>query len=126
MTPEDFPRLFAAAFGARDSDFIAGFLAPDAQVVSLTGVVAEDQSGAKAAFATEFAGIFATARLVTGRHRLQMLGPGGAVLHQRFVVTGAQDAAGREMARFGAMLTAVLLARPQGWQAISLTFSALT
>jgi uncharacterized protein (TIGR02246 family) len=126
MTPEDFPRLFATAFGAQDGAALAGFLAEDAQVVTLTGAVAEDAAGAEAAFAAEFAGIFAAARLVTGRQRLRMLGPGGAVLHQRFVVTGARDAGGREMPRFGALLTAVLLAREGGWRAVSLSFSALT
>ena len=126
MTPDDFPRLFAAAFGAGDSGAIAAFLAEDAQVLTLTGASAEDALAAETALAAEFTGIFATARLVTGRQRLRLLGPGGAVLHQRYVVAGARDATGQEMPRFGAMLTVVLLARTDGWRAVSFSFSALT
>lgn len=126
MTPADFPKLFAAAFGTQDSTAIAAMLAEDAQVVTLTGAAAEDAEAAATAYADEFAGVFAAARLVTGRQRLRMLGPGGAVLHQRYVVTGARDVEGRPMPRFGAALTAVLLAREGGWRVVSLTFSALT
>ena len=48
------------------------------------------------------------------------------MLHQRYGVTGAQDADGQEMPRFGAMLTVVLLARADGWRVASFSFSALT
>lgn len=126
MTPEEFPKQFAAAFAAGDSGAITAFLAEDAQVLTLTGAAVEDAAAAESAFAAEFGGIFASARLVTGRQRLRPLGPGGAVLHQRYVVTGARDAEGQEMPRFGAMLTVVLLARADGWRAVSFSFSALT
>ena len=125
MTPEDFPKRFAAAFATQDSAAISDFLAGDAVVVTLTGIAAEGRDAAGAALAAEFAGIFAAARLVTGKLKLRPLGPGGMVLHQRFVVTGARDAEGQDMPRFGAMLSAVLLARPDGWRAESLTLSAL-
>jgi hypothetical protein len=45
-------------------------------------------------------------------------------VHQRYVVIGAQSPEGHELPRFGAVLTAVLLARADGWRAVSLTFSA--
>ena len=126
MTPEGFPKLFAAAFSAQDGATLAGYLADDAEVVTLTGALAEDASTARQLFDMEFAGIFASARLVSGKTRLRPLGPGGAVLHQRFVVIGARDQTGAEMSRFGSVLTAVLLARAEGWRAVSLSFSALT
>lgn len=126
MTPEDFPKLFATAFAAQDGPSLVQMLAEDAAVVTLTGAVAEDQAEAKRAFDQEFAGTFARVRLVSGKSRLRPLGPGGAIVHQRYVVIGAQDQDGRELPRFGAVLTAVLLARTDGWRAVSLTFSALT
>ena len=121
---EDFAKRFAAAFGRQDAAELAQFLAEDADVLTLTGAVVETAAEAEAAFAGEFAGIFAVARLVSGKHRLRVLGPGGAVVTQRFVVSGARDDQGAEMPRFGAVLTAVLTARSTGWQAVSLTFSA--
>ncbi|MFM2350503.1 MAG: hypothetical protein RIR04_1469 [Pseudomonadota bacterium] len=121
---EDFAKRFAAAFGRQDAAELAQLLAEDADVLTLTGAVAETAAEAEAAFAGEFAGIFAMARLVSGKHRLRVLGPGGAVVTQRFVVSGARDDQGAEMPRFGAVLTAVLTARSTGWQAVSLTFSA--
>lgn len=126
MTPEDFPKLFAMAFAAQDTDGLVQMLADDADVVTLTGAVAEDQTEAKRVFDQEFAGTFVRVRLVSGKTRLRPLGPGGAVVHQRYVVIGARDHEGRELPRFGAVLTAVLLARTDGWRAVSLTFSALT
>ena len=125
MTADEFPRLFAAAFGAQDAAALAAMLAEDAQMLSLTGACAEGRAAAEALFAAEFAGIFRRARLVTGKQSLRPIGPGAAVLHQRFVVTGACDADGTDLPRFAALLGLVLLARPDGWQALSLSFSAL-
>ena len=122
--PEEFAKLFAGAFGRQDAAELAGLLAEDADVLTLTGAVVETAAEAEAAFVGEFAGIFAVARLVTGKHRLRMLGPGAAVVTQRFVVSGARDDQGAELPRFGSILTAVLTARSTGWQAVSLTFSA--
>jgi hypothetical protein len=126
MTPEDFPKLFAAAFAAQDSVTLVGMLSDDADVVTLTGALAESAKEAGQIFENEFLGIFERARLVSGRNRLRLLGPGGVVQHQRFVVIGARDETGQELPRFGAILTAVLLARAEGWRAVSLSFSALT
>lgn len=126
MTPENFPKVFAAAFAAQDSAALAALLAEDVQMVTLTGALAETSIEAKRLFDQEFGGTFATTRIVTGRNQLRLLGPGGAIVHQRFVVIGARDEHGTEIARFGAMLTAVLLARADGWRAVSLSFSVLT
>ncbi|MEO8243214.1 MAG: nuclear transport factor 2 family protein [bacterium] len=125
MTPEDFPKLFATAFAAQNTAALVEMLTADAEVVSLTGALAEDADEARQIFDREFAGTLAKARLVSGRTRLRPIGPGGAVQHQRFVVIGARDEAGKELPRFGAVLTAVLLARAEGWRAVSLCFSAL-
>ena len=72
------------------------------------------------------AGTFARVRLVSGKTRLRPLGPGGAVVHQRFVVIGALAPDGLSLPHFAARLTAVLLARSEGWRAVNLTFSAQT
>jgi ketosteroid isomerase-like protein len=126
MTPEDFPKLFAAAFAAQDASALCGMLAEDSEVVTLTGALAESQAEAERIFVQEFAGTFARVRLVSGKTRLRPLGPGGAVVHQRYVVIGALGPDGQELPRFGAVLTVVLLARSEGWRAVSLTFSAQT
>ncbi len=123
MTPEGFAKVFAGAFGRGDASGMAAMLVPDADVLTLTGAIVEGAEAAQACFAAEFEGIFAASRLVTGRVRLRDLGPGRAVVMQRFVVSGARDAAGAELPRFGAVLTAVLVEAPQGWRAVSLLFS---
>jgi len=125
MTPQEFPRAFAAAFGAQDAERLAGFLAEDATVLTLTGAWIDGRGAAKAALMAEFAGIFAHARLVTGRSQLREVGPGIALLHQRFVVSGARADTGADLPRFAAMLTVVLVAGAAGWQATSLSFSGL-
>ncbi len=122
--PEDFSKQFAGAFGRQDAAEMAQFLAEDADVLTLTGSMVDSAALAEATFAEEFSGIFATARLVSGRNRLRVLGPGAAIVTQRFVVSGARDEQGAELPRFSAVLTAVLTARSTGWQAVSLTFSA--
>jgi len=122
---EDFPRTFARLWGARDAAGLAALMAEDAGVLSLTGGWAEGRRAIQDLLRDELAGSFSRSRLVTGKTRLRPLGPGAAVLHQRFVLSGLIDAEGNDMGRLAAMLTAVLTARNDGWQAVSLQFSAL-
>jgi uncharacterized protein (TIGR02246 family) len=122
---EDFPRAFAQLWGARDAAGIGELLAEDADMLSLTAGLAEGRGAIIKLLEGEMAGAFSQSRLVTGKTRLRPLGPGAAVLHQRFVLSGLVDEAGRDAGRIGAVLIAVLVARPNGWQAISLQFSAV-
>jgi uncharacterized protein (TIGR02246 family) len=122
---EEFPRAFAKAWGARDTAGIAALLAEDADMLSLTGGWAEGRRAVETLLRDEFSGMFSQSRLVTGKMRLRPLGPGAAVLQQRFVLSGLVDAAGRDLGRTGAMLIAVLVARSGGWQAITVQFSAV-
>ena len=125
MTPADFPRAFAIAFGMRDAERLTQVLAEDVQVLTLTGATAEGRVAARAVLAAEFAGIFARARLVTGRMQMQPLAATVCLLNQRFVVSGALGPDGRDLPRFAALLTVVLVTVPTGWQAACLTFSGL-
>jgi ketosteroid isomerase-like protein len=125
MTPEDFTRAFAFAFGDRDAKALADLIAPDGTVQSLTGIWAEGRDEAEAAFAAECAGLFARARLVTGKGSVLPLSPEHALLRQRFVVTGAVEENGTEMPRFGAMLVALLQSDGLNWRAVSLTFTLI-
>ena len=125
MTPEEFPRAFALAFAERDTEALLTMLTADAQVVTLTGGVTENAKQAGQIFAQEFAGIFAAAKLVTGRCRLQVLAPNVTVVHQRYVVMGARDQAVRDMPRFVAALTAVMILTAEGWLVVSLSLSTL-
>ncbi len=126
MTPIEFPRAFAAAFGTRDADALAGYLADDARMLTLTGAWVEGRAAVREALMAEFAGVFARARLVTGKSQLRELSAGVSLVHQRFVVSGAQGPDGTDLPRFAAMLSAVLLAGSAGWQVVSLGFSGLT
>ncbi|WP_050522270.1 SgcJ/EcaC family oxidoreductase [Pseudorhodobacter wandonensis] len=122
---EEFPRAFAKAWGARDAAGIAALLAEDADMLSLTGGWAEGRRAVQTLLRDELSGMFSQSRLVTGKMRLRPLGPGAAVLQQRFVLSGLVDAAGRDLGRMGAMLIAVLVARSGGWQAITVQFSTV-
>lgn len=122
---EEFPRAFAQSWIARDAARLAALLTEDADVLSLTSGWAEGRRAIEALFASELVGAFSQSRLVTGKTGLRPLGPGAAVLHQRFVLSGIVDEAGRDTGRIGAMLTAVLVAKAGGWQAISLQFSVV-
>ena len=121
MSDADFARRFATAFGVQDVAGLVALLHPEGSVLTLCGQWAEGRAEAEAAFADEAAGLCARARLVTGKGQLLGLGPQTTLLRQRFVVTGAVDAEGGELPRFGAILVAVLV----DGLAISLTFTAL-
>ncbi len=125
LKPEEFSRAFAQVWGARDAAGLGALLVEDADLLSLTAGWAEGRAAAEALFAGEWAGAFSQSRLVTGKTRLRPLGPGASVLHQRFVLSGIVDAQGRDAGRIGAMLIAVLVAKPSGWQAVSLQFTAV-
>lgn len=123
--PDQFPRIFAAAFGAQDADAIARLLTADASVLTLTGQWAEGAEAAQALMADDFSGALARARLVTGRFSLTPLRNDVVLLHQRYVVTGAIDGTGTDMARIGAILTATLVAAKGEWRAASLVLAPL-
>ncbi len=125
MTPDDFTRAFAYAFGDRDSGALADMIAPEGTVQTLTGIWAEGREAARQAFEAEATGLFSRARMVTGKGSVQPLAADLALLRQRFVVTGAIEESGAEMPRFGAMLVAVLHSDGLNWRAISLTFTLL-
>jgi ketosteroid isomerase-like protein len=126
MTPDDFTRAFAFAFGDQDTDAMAELIAPEGTVHSLTGIWAEGREEARVAFEAEAAGLFARARLVTGKGSTLPLAGDVALLRQRFVVTGAIDETGAEMPRFGAMLVAVLQSDGLNWRAASLTITLIS
>lgn len=118
MTPEELPKLFAAAFNKGEAATLALWLAPDADVITLTGATAEGAEEARAIWVGEFAGIFAAAKLVTGKGRLRSLAAGVSLLTQRYVVAGARDETGAELPRIGCQLTAVLVASGGAWRAV--------
>ena len=125
MTPEDYVRAFAYAFGDQDAEGFADLMAEDGTRHSLTGSWADGRAEVKAAFAAEASGIFARARLVTGKGSVLPLSHDLALLRQRFVVTGALEETGAEMPRFGAMLVAVLKSDGINWRALSMTFTLM-
>ena len=124
-SPDDFTRSFVAAWVARDAAALAGLCAEDAEMVTATGLWCEGRQRIADGLQAELAGAFSRSRLVTGKGRLRPLGPGAAVLTQRFVLSSVLDAEGRDAGRVGAVLSAVLLARAEGWQAATLHFVAL-
>ena len=125
ISPDDFSRSFVLGWGGRDAAALAALCADDAEMLTLTGLWCEGRPRIQEILQAELDGAFAQSRLVTGKGRLRPLGPGAAVLTQRFVLTGILDAEGRDAGRVGAVLSAVLLARADGWQAATLQFVAL-
>ncbi len=125
MTPEDFPRAFAAAFSSQDAATLAAMMDESADLITPTGQYAEGRPMIEAALAAEFAGVFRNARLVKGKLRLRPLGPGAALITQRYVVTGAQNESGADLPRCALLLTATLAATPSGWQALAAQLSIL-
>ncbi len=124
MNAVDFPRRFAAAFVAQDVPALVGFVANGGTALTLTGAWAETPAEIEQAFAAEIAGIFARAKLVTGKGTMRMLGPNSALLRQRYMVSGAIDETGAELPRFAAMLIVVLERQDSDWLAQSLSFTA--
>lgn len=124
MNAADFPRRFAAAFVAQDIPALAGLVARGGTALTLTGAWAETPTAVEQAFAAEIAGIFARAKLVTGKGTMQMLGPNAALLRQLYMVSGAVDETGAELPRFAAMLIVVLERQDSDWLAQSLSFTA--
>jgi uncharacterized protein (TIGR02246 family) len=123
--PEDFVPRMGAAYAARDAAAIARLCAEDAGGLTLTGGWAEGRAELERLWAAEFAGALAQSRLVTGKGRLQRLAGGVALVQQRFVLSGITDAEGRDAGRLGAMLSAVLTQRDDGWCAQSLILTPL-
>jgi uncharacterized protein (TIGR02246 family) len=123
--PAGFARTFATAWGKRDASALAALIVGDGDMLSLTGGHAEGRTEIEALFQAELAGAFSQSRLVTGRTKLRALGDGVAVLVQRFVLSGLVDGAGADMGRIGALMIATLTEGAEGWQAVTLQFSAL-
>jgi Domain of unknown function (DUF4440) len=121
IRPDEFTRAFVVLWGQRDAAGLASLCSEDAEMLSITGLWCEGRPR----IAAELSGAFAQSRLVTGKGRMRPMGPGAALLSQRFVLSGLVDAEGRDAGRVAAMLSAVLLARSDGWQAAMLHFSAL-
>lgn len=125
MMAEDFSRALAYAFGDHDATAMAALIAADGTCLTLTAGWAENRETALALFGAEFSGIFARARLVSGKGSVLPLGPGLSLLRQRFVVSGALSETGEEMPRFAAQLVAVLMSDGPEMTALSLNFTAV-
>jgi uncharacterized protein (TIGR02246 family) len=125
IRPDEFARAFVVLWGQRDAPALASLCAEDAEMLSITGLWCEGRARIAEVLDAELSGAFAQSRLVTGKGRMRPLGPGAAVLSQRFVLSGLIDEKGRDAGRVAAMLSAVLLARAEGWQAATMHFTAL-
>ena len=122
--PADLPRSLAVLWGARDAQGLAALFAEDGEFLSLTGGGAQGPKAIADLLGAEFAGAFQRARLVTGRTRLRSLCAGaGAVLWQRFVLSGLVDETGAEAGRIGTAFCATLERAPTGgWQIVAAQF----
>lgn len=121
-TPADLPRFFAAAWGARDARAIAALFSEDADFLSLTGGTAEGRRQIAELLASELAGAFSRARLVTGKTKMRTVGSEAVVLIQRFVLTGIVHEDGSDAGRIGAILCATLGIGSEGWQVVAAQF----
>ena len=120
--PADLPRAIAHAWGTRDARALAGYFAPDADFLSLTGGSAEGAKEIAEIFAGELAGAFSRARLVTGKTKLRPVGAEVVVLTQRFVLSGLIHEDGSDAGRIGAILSATLGRTAEGWEIVAAQF----
>ncbi len=125
MNADSYTRAFATAFSTQDADSLARLMSDDVELVTATGQHCEGREAARLAFADEFSGTLRAARLVSGRARLRPIGPGAAILSQRYVLAGAQDSTGADLPRCALLLSAVVVQRPEGWQALTCHITAL-
>lgn len=123
-SPEAYTRSFAQAWLAQDAAGLGALFAEDADFLSLTGAWAEGRGPVEKLVRGEWKGAFAKARLVTGRMKLRPLGPGVAVVHQRFVLSGLRNEDGSDAGRIATVLIATLARQPAGWVAVSAQFTA--
>lgn len=121
--PQDLPRSFALAWGARDLAALAGLFAEDADLLTLTGAWAEGRKAIADVLEAELAGAFARARLVTGRSKWRPIGRDGAMVMQRFVLSGIRHEDGSDAGRVGTVLSAALALTPRGWEILSASFT---
>jgi uncharacterized protein (TIGR02246 family) len=123
--PADFPRAFATTYAVQDAQSLAGMFTEDGCLHGLTGHFAQGRHEILLGLRAEFAGLSQNAKLINGKTILRALGPGAAILHQRYVVMGLRDASGAELPRIAALLTCLLTAKGEGWQALTATFAVL-
>ena len=121
--PGDFPRAFSNAFSSRDLGAIAALFSKDADFLSLTGHWAEGRKAISETLKGEMAGAFSRAKLVTGRTKARMLTPVTAHVMQRYVLSGILSPEGTDIGRVGAILSAVLVEKPGGWQVAAAQFT---
>ena len=95
LTPAEYVRSFAAGWAARDAAAIGKLCAADAEMLTLTGAWCEGRTQIEEALQSEFAGLFAKSRLVTGKAKLRMLARSACVIHQRYVISSLLDEEGR-------------------------------
>ncbi len=120
---DGFARSFAQAWLAQDAAALGALFAEDADFLSLTGGWAEGRGAIERILKAEWKGAFAKARLVTGRAKLRPIGPGAAVAHQRFVLSGIRNVDGTDAGRIATVLIAMLVRQASGWVAVSAQFT---
>ncbi len=98
---DGFSRSFVQAWGRRDAAALAALCTEDAEMLTITGLWCEGRARIQEILQAELDGAFVRSRLVTGKGRLRPLGPGAAVLTQRFVLSSILDAEGRDVGRVG-------------------------
>lgn len=125
MTPDDFPRIFAAHWAKREADGLAMMLSVDGTMLTITGLWCEGRREIASGLRAEMAGACVRSRLVTGRTQVRPIGAEMALLHQRFVLSGVVDREGRESGRIATLLTAVMVARGRNWEALHVQFCAV-
>ncbi len=121
-SPSDLPRAFAHTWGARDAVALADMFTFDAEFLSLTGGLAEGRTEIAELLASELAGAFSRARLVTGKTRIRPIMPEVVVMSQRFVLSGVVHADGSDAGRIGTILCATLVHTAEGWQIVAAQF----
>lgn len=118
-SPDEMPEAFAAAWAARDAGALAALFAEDADFVNVVGIWWETRTAIETAHAYGLGTFFRDSRLGVGRVKCRMLGPGAAVVHARFHLTGQT---GRDGSAAGARHTLAMFVMERvagGWLCVA-------
>ncbi len=87
-TPEDIPRLFAAAWNARDAHALASLFSEDADFVNVVGLWWETRAGIERAHHYGLTTFFRDSMLTARRVKVRRIGQDMAIIHTRWKLAG--------------------------------------
>jgi uncharacterized protein (TIGR02246 family) len=111
---------FMQAWNAADAKTLGALFAPDADLVTPTGIDSKGRDAIEAFYAAAFARGYAGSRGVGQVVRERALSPDISLIDARFAITNAKTQDGSSRAAEGGIMTAVVRRTETGWQILAL------